>query len=211
MDRPVDMRVVYDNNPTVLGVGLTSRDVVVVPNLFSDFETGELYKRIVGEIEGCGIPEDQLLKLWHGNDKTEGTHLIANDRTDWKAHSPTFAMVVDRLKNYFRMDIQATRFNWYRDTSHWKPFHHDAAYTNPEKAAVQNFTVAVSFGATRDAAFEHARTKTVVSLPQGDGCIYGFGKETNGIWRHGILQGLPVRNEGRISVIAWGKIEGVRE
>jgi hypothetical protein len=41
------------------------------------------------------------------------------------------------------MDIKATRFNWYRNSDHWKPFHHDAAAVKPEKALTQNFTVAV--------------------------------------------------------------------
>ena len=57
---------------------------------------------------------------------------------------------------------KATRLNWYRDSNEWKPFHHDAAAVKPDKAKTQNFTVAVSFGMERDAAFEHAQTKTVI-------------------------------------------------
>jgi hypothetical protein len=49
--------------------------------------------------------------------------------------------------------------NWYRSTAEWKPFHHDAAAMKPAMAEKQNFTVAVSFGVERDAAFEHAKTK----------------------------------------------------
>jgi hypothetical protein len=206
---PVDMRIIYDlgNKDMEYKQLTTTRDVVLVPNLFNDYEEGEIYKKLVEEIENCGIEKEELLKLWHGNNVIPGTHLIANDRTNWKLKCPTFNMVLERLKSFFKMDIQATRFNWYTDTSHWKPFHHDAAYVKADKADIQNFTVAVSFGATRDAAFEHATTKTVISLPQEDGCVYAFAKETNGIWRHGILQDLPIRNEGRISVIAWGAID----
>ena len=47
----------------------------------------------------------------------------------------------------------------YRDSKEWKPFHHDAAAVKADKARTQNFTVAVSFGLERDAAFEHAKTK----------------------------------------------------
>ena len=68
-------------------------------------------------------------------------------------HSPIF------LSSF----VQATRLNWYRDSTEWKPFHHDAAAVKPDKAKTQNFTVAVSFGMERDAAFEHAQTKTVSS------------------------------------------------
>ena len=38
----------------------------------------------------------------------------------------------------------------------------------PDKAGKQNITVGVSFGATRDAAFEHAQTMTVIGIPQMD-------------------------------------------
>jgi hypothetical protein len=71
----------------------------------------------------------------------------------------------------------------------------------------QNFTVGISFGDTRDAEFEHAKTKTTVRFPLSDGCIYAFCKDINIEWRHGIH---PVSKEkekedrGRISIIAWG-------
>ena len=209
MTTPVDMRVVYDVSTDHLRTDLTTRDVLIAPNVFNDFGPGELYERITSEISNSGVPKDQLLKLWHGNDKILGTHLIANDRTHWKDNCPTFNMVVQRIAEYFRMDVQATRFNWYTDTSQWKPFHHDSAYVNPEKAAVQNFTVAVSFGATRDAAFEHAKTKAVISIPVPDGGVYAFAKDTNAVWRHGILQESVVRNLGRISVICWGWVDNM--
>ena len=206
---PVDMRIIYDLDPQHISTSLTSRDVLLAPCVFSNFKSGELYQKLLDEIGACGVPEKDLFKLWHGNNVIPGTHLICNDRTPWKNTCPTFAMVIDQIQRYFSMDIQATRLNWYTDTSQWKPFHHDSAYVNPEKAVVQNFTVAVSFGATRDAAFEHASTKTVVSLPQPDGCVYAFANDTNAIWRHGILQDTPVRNEGRISVICWGKVDNL--
>lgn len=190
---------------------LTNRDVLLSPTLFDDFDEYEIYNKLVSEIENCGIPEDQLLKMWHGNNKIEGTHLIADDHRKWKEHCPTFNMVVDRLRSSFNMDIKATRFNWYRNSDHWKPFHHDAAAVKPEKALTQNFTVAVSFGATKDAAFEHAKTKTVISMPQPDGTVYSFSKDTNVIWRHGILQDNIPQEKGRISIIAWGYIEDMKE
>jgi hypothetical protein len=211
MMQPVDMRLVLDLGSSKLTTSLTTRDVLLVPNLFSLVPEGSIYKALMNEIESCGVSEDDLLKLWHGNNKVDGTHLIVNDRTSWKDKCPTFAFIVNQIKEFFDMDIQATRLNIYQDTSHWKPFHHDSAYINSEKAKVQNFTVAVSFGCTRDAAFEHATTKTVLSLPQRDGMVYCFANDTNAIWRHGILQDMPVRKEGRISVICWGKVNNIQE
>lgn len=217
MSKPVDMRFVLDvrsfkhNNNNSDIPELTSRDVLLSPKLFDDFDKYEIYNKLVSEIENCGIPEEQLLKMWHGNDKIEGTHLIANDRANWKEKCQTFNMVISRLKDVFKMDIKATRLNWYRDPDHFKPFHHDSSFINPERALTQNFTVAVSFGVTKDAAFEHSQTKTVISIPQPDGTVYSFTNDTNGIWRHGILQDKTQQDLGRISIIAWGWIDNVKQ
>ena len=70
------------------------------------------------------------------------------------------------------MDIKATRFNWYRNAEEWKPFHRDAAAVDPKKAAKQNFTVGVSFGATRDIAFQEVSTGKVVTIPMINGQTY---------------------------------------
>lgn len=206
---PVDMRIVLDMGSCFdkCSTKITPRDVMVVPNLFIDYAPGELYRNLVDEIMHCGIHPDKLLKMWHGNDKIEGTHMIVDDKTNWKELCPTFEIIINRIKNFFNMRIEATRFNWYKDTSQWKPFHHDASALKPDKAAIQNFTVALSLGATRDAAFEHANNKTVISLPQSDGQIYCFAKDTNIIWKHGILQEKEVRDIGRISIICWGSIK----
>lgn len=211
MTRPVDLRVVIDLGTEQMKTQITSRDVLLVPNLFKEFANNEIYNRLVEEIQSSKVPKDQLLKLWHGNETIPGTHLICNDKTPWKRDCPTFNMVVQRLVDFFQMDVKATRLNWYTDTSQWKAFHKDSAAVNPEKAATQNFTVAVSFGATRDCAFERdSRDQTVVSFPVGDGEIYCFTNDTNMIWRHGVLQELPVKQEGRISIICWGWIDNVK-
>lgn len=211
MKKPVDLRVVMDLGTRFMSTPLTSRDVLLVPNLFEGYKKGDIYSKLVKEIEESKVPNDQLLKMWHGNEKIEGTHLICNDRTPWKRDCPTFNMVIERLTDFFKMDVKATRLNWYTSTEQWKPFHHDSAAVNPEKAATQNFTVAISFGATRDCAFEHAKTKSVVSFPIGDGEIYCFLNDTNLIWRHGVLQEFPFRQEGRISIICWGWVDGVMD
>jgi hypothetical protein len=202
MTTPVDLRISYDLGRDKVVSKITSRELLLVPNLFSDFETGEIYKRLVSEIENCGISKDKLLKMWHGD-----SHFIADDHLAWKSKCPTFTLVIDRIKQFFDMDIKATRFNWYTDTKQWKPFHHDAAAVKKDKIDTQNFTVGISFGTTREAAFENAKTGTTVSIPQPDGCIYAFAKDTNVIWRHGILQDIPSRDEGRISIIAWGWVD----
>lgn len=213
LNRPVDLRLVIDNNKDQLSVELSDRDLLLVPNLFMEFNNLEIYNNLANEINNCGIDHNNLLKLWHGNDKIPGTHLICDDKLDWKSKCPTFTLVIEKLKKYFNVDIKATRCNWYKDTNQWKPFHHDAAAIDPKKAANQNITIAVSFGCTRTIGLESAEkikdTRKVISFEQKDGEIYVFTNKTNELWKHGILQENKFKDEGRISIIIWGKINNV--
>ena len=200
---PPDFRLyVEDGKKEIYPRHYDERDVVLINNMFSEFKPNEIYDKLLQEIRTTGS-EEEIWKLWHGD-----SHYIADDRRPgWKEKCPTFSMVVDRIAKYFEMDVKATRFNWYRDSQEWKPFHHDAAAVDPRKAKTQNLTVGVSFGSVRDAAFQHAKARTVVSIPLSDGMIYTFGNKVNIDWRHGIPQiANPTENDkGRISVILWGK------
>ena len=194
------------------------KDVVMVPELFCAEDDHKVYDELLSELTAAcpeGGPEaglllkkgrDGLWVTWHGD-----THVIADDKKmggKWKALSPSFSKVVDRMAAYFDMDVKATRLNWYRPgQTDWKPYHHDRAAFTPN--CPQNITVAASFGASRDIGFQHAKTHTVMSLPQPNGCCYAFGRDVNCEWKHGVL---PLReNEkrqlGRISIIAWGWVD----
>jgi hypothetical protein len=206
----VDMRLIIHDSyyKSKFDEQLTNKDVVLINNLFSDYAPLEIYYNLVKEIETCGIHTDELLKLWHGD-----SHLIADDKMKWKDNCPTFAMITDRVKEYFNMSIpdNSTRFNWYKDTSQWKPYHKDASAIKPHIAKVQNFTLAISFGATRETSFERdTNDKTKISIPQPDGSCYAFCNKTNELWRHGILQEPEVKQEGRISIICWGWVDGIK-
>ncbi|XP_065673909.1 uncharacterized protein LOC136090861 [Hydra vulgaris] len=174
---------------------ITSKDLLIVNDLVCNSQDLSIYEKLISEMEKCGM---NLWQLWHGD-----SHMITDDKKKWKQYCPTFLMVLDKIRDFFQMDIKATRLNCYRDSNEWKPFHHDAAAIKADKARSQNLTVAVFFGAERDAAFEHAQTKTMISLPQPNGTIYTFGKDVNIIWWHGILQVPPDKyhNNGRISVL----------
>lgn len=172
-----------------------NNDVIIVHDLFK--KSDHLYDKLYKEVNNS---ETFLFKLWHGD-----THYIVDDKLNWKDSCPTFNVVLERIKKYFGVEIKATRFNYYKDTSQWKPFHHDAAALKPDKAKEQNITIAVSFGTTRDIAFEHAKHRTKISMPIGDCQAYVFNKDVNIEWRHGILQEKVSRDDGRISIIVWGK------
>ena len=195
-----DMRVMIgDSTSTSYNHDIKSRDVVLVNNLFGVNESPFIYGKLLDEIKAIG-GEDNLWKLWHGD-----THHIADDHQQWKSKCPTFSMIIDKIKEYFKMDIKATRLNWYKDSTEFKPYHHDAAAVDVTKSKTQNFTVGVSFGATRTVSFQHAKSRTVIDFPLTNGMVYCFSKDTNIEWRHGIpLSDNKSEKQGRISIIAWG-------
>ena len=196
-DRAPDMNV-------VVGKGnYTTRDVVLAPaDLFCVENDKSIYESLMREIEE-NSDNEALWKLWHGD-----THHIADDHLDWKKNCPTFGGVIDKIRDYFGMDIKATRLNLYKTGGEWKPYHFDAAAVDERKSKTQNFTVGVSFGAERDISFEYANGKqrSVVSFPLKNGQCYAFCRDINTIWRHGVPQKKD-NSEGRISIIAWGWVD----
>ena len=192
-----DMRLLVNTCKTINTIELTQRDVILMPNFFDD---ATMYEHLLREMRQSGFEESKLWKLWHGDN-----HLIADDKLgNWKEKCPTFTSVIDRLANFFCMDVKATRFNWYKDNQDWKPYHRDAAAIDERKAKTQNITVAVSFGATRSASFQHMKTKTRIDVPLPNGSVYVFNKQVNIDWMHGIIQEPVMKKEGRISIILWG-------
>lgn len=181
---------------------MTVNDVIIAPQLFPDNGEKIIYHQLLNELNN--INNKDLWKSWH-----ENNHFIADDDIQWKEYVPTFGNILRKIEEYFNVKIKATRLNWYKDTDNWKPYHHDAAAIKPHIAKIQNITIAISFGCTRDASFEHCKTKNIITMPQEDGCGYVFCRDVNIEWKHGILKVKPenYRDEGRISIIAWGWTE----
>ena len=175
-------------------------DVILVNN-FLQQSNNEICNKLLNEINICTKQNDDLWKLWHGD-----THLIADDNIPWKNNVPTFQYIINQIEKFFNFKTISTRFNLYENSDNWKPFHHDAAAIKPNIAKIQNTTIAISFGATRDAAFQFNDNKCVVSFPLKDNSVYVFARDVNINWKHGILQ-LPkhkFNQEKRISIILWG-------
>ena len=202
---PADINLIFkitegNNTPVPYNKQIASRDVIVIPNLFSDMT--DVYNKIITEIDN--VKNDKIWVEWHG-----ATHLIANDHEKWKEYSSTFNDIINRISKYFKMDVKATRLNWY-GSEDYKSFHHDAAAIDVNKAKTQNFTVGVSFGETRSVEFQHAKTRTTVNISLENGSTYAFSKDVNIQWRHGIPplpKDAPKNNGGRISIIAWGWVD----
>lgn len=199
---PTALKVKVISGATKKPLSIDSHDVIIVPNLFAD-------PTIMTKLQKEVKDNDVEFKSWHGD-----SHWIANDKVgNWKDPScaPVFNHIIETVKNFFNMDVQATRLNWYNNFSEWKPYHHDAAAIKEDKAETQNFTVGISFGATRDVAFEHSTTLTKVSFELPDCYIYAFGKDINIEWKHGIPPRVESENysgiKERVSIILWGKVD----
>eukprot|EP00804_Cyclotella_cryptica_P018276 CCRYP_017676-RA/>CCRYP_017676-RA protein AED:0.06 eAED:0.06 QI:52/1/1/1/1/1/3/165/420 len=187
-------------------------DVVIIPELFGPESDWSTYYTLVSEMTALQAqnPSSEWIS-WH-----EGAHLISKKPEG----SPTFEKIVDRLCEYFKIQKSSigTRFNWYRDSSDWKPFHHDSAAFNPQRARTQNITVGVSFGACRELAFiravpQQTGDKVKVYFPQTNNGVFSFGRDVNILWKHGV-NALPEEDQdgkGRISIIIWGLADGVVE
>lgn len=207
-----DLRVLIGSPSQVsLNKPLKHDDVVIVPELFGPEENWDLYYKLVEEMRALQQDTEKRENKgsewipWH-----EGAHLISKNPKG----SPTYNMIVDRLCEYFHIDKSkdiGTRFNWYRDSSDWKPFHHDSAAFNPQRARNQNITIGASFGATRELAFIRAKEyadgeKCRLYFPQTNNGVFSFGRDANILWKHGI-NALPPNEQdgkGRISIILWG-------
>jgi len=153
-----EMRVIVGPNRPAYGRKLKHDDVVIVPEFFCAEDDNTLYYKLVEEIRGLQEEGKQGTEWisWH-----EGAHLIVKD----PSASPTFQMIQEKIAAYFDIERKSvgTRFNWYTDTSDFKPFHHDSAAFNAKRARDQNITVGVSFGRTRELSFLHADSKHKVS------------------------------------------------
>ena len=180
----------------------------MVPEFFCKEDDWSLYYQLVEEMreqQKKGVNKSEWIS-WH-----EGVHLISNNPTG----SKTYQMIQEKIAKYFGIEQKSvgTRFNWYRDSSDWKPSHHDSAAFNPSRARTQNITVGVSFGATRELSFLHAQSKTRLYFPQTNGMLFSFGRDVNIQWKHGI-NALPEEEQdgrGRISIVLWGLVPDVIE
>ena len=97
---------------------MSTRDVVMVSDLFGP-ETDLIYDKLDKELENSDV-KFQPWENW--KDGGETIHYMADHK---KYSCPTFNMVLNKIRVYFDMRITDTRLNWYGDSSHWKPFHHD--------------------------------------------------------------------------------------
>lgn len=146
-----------------------------------------------------------------GNEKEGAGNAIA-----WSQHtkiedptfSDTFNGIVQRLGDYFEVDVFATRLNFYRNGKDWKPFHKDS-HAYGSNGVKEDFTMGASFGAPRELAFLHEASGIQFSFPQKNGDVFAFDSDVNARFKHGIPKlnrTSPSGSDGpRFSIIAWGR------
>jgi len=193
-----------------------------LPSFFGD--AGDLFEQlsedVVSHAEGEGglVSWSQHLKARRtkGANSAKHTHLCA--RVSNRAvsslcqledpdFSRAFQSVLQRLSDYFDLEVYASRLNFYRCGSDWKPYHHDSHAYSKDRGHVQkeDFTVGASFGASRELAFKHKPSGSVFSFPQQSGDIFAFNSLVNERFKHGVPKVDKDKAGPRISVIAWGK------
>jgi len=137
---------------------------------------------------------------------------MGSGMVNWSKHfkyenpdfSPTFRKIVNRMAEYFDIEIYHTRLNFYKDGSDWKPFHHDShAYCN--KSLREDFTIGASFGASRELAILHDKTEQTFRFPQNNGDIFAFTSKVNQLFQHGIPKSNKIDIGPRFSIIVWGR------
>jgi len=160
----------------------------------------------------CGKNDFALLA---GLAKDMETHELASEgggMVNWSKHlkhenpefSQTFARIVHAMSEYFDVDVYATRLNFYRDGTDWKPFHHDShAYGGREKR--EDFTMGASFGGERELTFLHEPSGSQFSFPQRNGDVFAFTTEVNKRFKHGVPKLTRGIGGPRFSIIAWGR------
>jgi len=153
------------------------------------------------------LPENKEFLDWHGS-RHLALHLGDDDAC--QARNPETSTMplawqesVARLETAFGMRAMAIRMNLYRDSSDWKPLHHDRGQDNE---GVPQLSVGVSLGATRELVFMHKQTGVTMSFPLRNGDVFAFTPELNMAFMHGVAKTkvVPEDDGPRLSFVIWG-------
>ena len=83
------------------------RDLFIPPGVDPSTDLS-IYNKLLEEIQQSGVNERLLWQSWHGD-----SHLIADDKRNWKKACPTFSWVVEKLADYFKyVSISTKIFNY---------------------------------------------------------------------------------------------------
>lgn len=166
---------------------------VYLPSFFGNIDDRTLFDQLKKEID-----LNQMVN-WSKHQKYENPQF-----------SITFNKIIDMMAKHFNVKVIATRMNYYKDTTAFKPMHRDSHSTYMDENGEmqkENFTMGASFGYTRALDFIHDNSGAKFTFPQKNNDIFAFDTLVNDKFMHGVpkLNIGVVENSERISIIAWGK------
>ncbi|GET85968.1 hypothetical protein, conserved [Leishmania tarentolae] len=186
----VDAQLIDDFSTILRG------NVVYIHNFMCDEKDMQLYNALKGEL----VAATGAKMLGSGGLLNWSKHQVFDNPSNM---SQTFNDIIDMLAEYFDLDVYATRLNYYRDGTQWKPQHHDShAYGG--RALREDFTVGLSLGATRSLLFVHEASQRDFNFPQANGDCFAFTGEVNNLFTHGVPR-VHTPTGDRFSIIAWGR------
>lgn len=177
-------------------------NAVYIHNFISDEKDMRLYDQLKAEL----VASTGAKMVGAGGLIDWSKHQVFDNPTDI---SQTFNDIIDMLAEYFDVDVYATRLNYYRDGTQWKPQHHDShAYGG--RALREDFTVGLTLGAERSLLFVHEASQREFNFPQLNGDCFAFTGEVNQTFTHGVPR-VHTTIGDRFSIIAWGRRRTMNE
>ena len=176
---------------------IVSGNAVYIERFHCEEDDYETLERLANDLDECSSAEEEEEGMinWSKHLKQENPEF-----------SGTFRTIVERMAEYFDVDVFATRLNFYRDGSDWKPYHHDS-HVFGANGRKEDFTMGASFGAPRALSFLHESSASSFEFPQKNGGVFAFSSEVNAAMKHGVPQ-LSGQEQfavnPRFSIIAWG-------
>lgn len=182
---------------------LLAGNAVYIRNFLCDAKDRCLYDQLKQELvsaTGAQMTADGGLIEWSKHQVFENPSSL----------SATFNIIIEMLAEYFDLDVYATRLNYYRDGTQWKPQHHDShAYGN--RAEREDFTAGITLGSDRSLLFVHVESGEEFSFPQNNGDCFAFTNEVNQLFTHGVPRANSAQVGDRFSIIAWGRRNSINE
>jgi hypothetical protein len=170
---------------------------VYLPNFVCGVDDFSLFDAVMREVNGA-----------------TGSNVISwskHHKLEEPTFSATFNALIARVAKHFKMEVMATRLNYYKNYDDHKPYHHDShAYSNNIK---ENFTFGISLGASRKLSFMHVATGNKFDFPQCNGDVFAFDDVINRDFMHGVPKekgsGGGLDRCERLSIVAWGNVSNL--
>mmetsp|Transcript_42913 Transcript_42913/g.82241 ORF Transcript_42913/g.82241 Transcript_42913/m.82241 type:complete len:994 (-) Transcript_42913:56-3037(-) len=177
-------------------------DAFHVSGLFAPSEP--FYRRLLAELQEREQCEGVSGTYWQHSSSGRGVSVTRVRRPQENKVWPEHRIVIERLAEYFQVDVEGWWVNHYSDGTDIKGMHRDGW----GRQRGVNVTVGASFGAARTLRFEPI--KGGCPNPQSFDCLqqngdaFAFGSATNNLYKHGVPS--EPGAGPRISLILMGRV-----